>query len=539
MALLNSQDILKQDKQLVMPILKTGRGFYLVAALLLGVVAWAVYAYYCQLSQGLGVTGLNRPVYWGIYITNFVFFIGVSHAGTLISAILRLCQAEWRRSITRMAEVITVLVLFFGVGNVLLDLGRPDRALFVIQHANFTSPLLWDVSSITVYLTASMVYLYMPLIPDLAILRDTTTGWRHDLYRILAIGFTGTDKQRHRLEKLISRMAVIVIPIAVSVHTVVSWVFAMTIQPMWHSTIFGPYFVVGAIFSGIAALITAMVIIRKVYRLEDYLRPIHFNNLGILLLVMCMLWFYFTFAEYLTTWYGHEPVEMAVFYAKVTGPYAPYFWTMFVTCFIIPFAILSNKRTRTITGTLIASISVNIGMWLERFTIVVPSLSNPRVPVEYYMYHPSWVEWSLMAGCFAAFILLYMFFTKLFPIVSIWEVHEGREVAVPDAKEAAKGNAYGLSWWCWRAWLPLPCLATATGPVHRCRCPKTRWRARGCSVTKGARSVTGLAKTTARSGRTFRASTCAAVCSTLRARCGTTRRPCNSRWKNAVLPRHS
>jgi molybdopterin-containing oxidoreductase family membrane subunit len=429
---LDGRKALEQDKPIFKPILKTGVGFYALVALLLAVIGWAVYAYTCQLRDGLGVTGLNRPVYWGIYITNFVFFIGVSHAGTLISAILRLCKAEWRRSITRMAEVITVLVLFFGVGNILLDLGRPERALYVIKHANFTSPLLWDVTAICVYLTASTIYLYLPLIPDLALLRQVATGWRKPVYRLLAMGFTGTDKQRHWLEKVIAVMAVLVIPIAVSVHTVVSWVFAMTVTPMWHSTIFGPYFVVGAIFSGIAALITAMVILRKVYHLEEYLRPIHFNNLGILLLVMCMLWFYFTFAEYLTTWYGHEPIEMSVFQAKVTGPYAPQFWTMFATCFVIPFAILSRRKTRTVAGTLIASISVNIGMWLERFTIVVPSLSNPRLPVEFAIYQPSWVEWSLMAGCFAAFILLYMLFTKLFPIVSIWEVREGREVSVSE-----------------------------------------------------------------------------------------------------------
>ncbi len=435
---LDSQQALQQDGALFRPIMKTGRGFYLAASLLLAVVVWAAYAYSWQLRRGLGVTGMNRPVYWGIYITNFVFFIGVSHAGTLISAILRLCRAEWRRSITRMAEVITVLVLFFGVGNVLLDLGRPDRALYVITHAHFTSPLLWDITSLSVYLTGSTVYLYLPLIPDLAILRDVATGWRQPLYRLLALGFTGQKHQWHRIEKAISVMAVLVIPVAVSVHTVVSWVFAMTIMPMWHSTIFGPYFVAGAIFSGIAALITAMVIIRKVYHLEEYLRPVHFNNLGLLLLVMTMLWFYFTLAEYLTTWYGHEPVEMSVFWAKFTGTYAPLFWTMFVTCFVIPFAILSRKKTRTVTGTLIASISVNIGMWLERFTIVVPSLSNPRLPVEFHMYHPSWVEWSLMAGCFAAFILLYMLFTKMFPIVSIWEIREGREVAVPETVERIK-----------------------------------------------------------------------------------------------------
>ncbi len=435
---LDSQKALKEDRPIISPIFTTGRGYYIVTGLLLAVCLWALFAYIWQLRYGLSVTGLNRPVYWGIYITNFVFFIGVSHAGTLISAILRLTNAEWRRPITRMAEVITVLVLFFGVGNVLLDLGRPDRALYVIQHGNFTSPLLWDVTAISVYLTASLIYLYIPMIPDLAILRDVSNGWRKKIYRALAVGFTSTDKQRRRLERAIAIMAIMVIPIAISVHTVVSWVFAMTITPMWHSTIFGPYFVVGAIFSGIAALITAMVILRRVYHLEDYLRPIHFNNLGLLLLVMSLLWLYFTFAEYLTVWYGQKPYELPIFWAKVTGEYAPYFWTMFVTCFVIPFAILARKKTRTITGTLVASISVNIGMWLERFTIVVPSLSNPRLPVEMAQYSPTWVEWSLMAGFFAAFILLYMLFTKLFPIISIWEIREGREIGVSETVERLK-----------------------------------------------------------------------------------------------------
>ncbi len=426
---------------IVAPILTVGRQFRVWAAALGGIVAWALFAWIWQLTHGLGATNLGRPVYWGLYITNFVFFIGVSHAGTLISAILRIVHAEWRRPITRMAEVITVLVLFFGVGNVLLDLGRPDRALNVILHPHFRSPLLWDVSSITVYLTCSSIYLYLPLIPDIALLRDRTTGWRHTLYARLAIGWTGAPHQWRRLERAISVMAILVIPVAVSVHTVVSWVFAMTIQPMWHSSIFGPYFVVGAIFSGIAAIITAMVIVRKVYGLEEYLQPIHFNNLGILLLVMACLWLYFTFAEYLTTWYAHEPVELSVFNAKVLGHFAPLFWAMLGFCFVVPFAILANPRTRTIKGTLIASISVNIGMWLERFTIVVPSLSYPRAPVHRFIYTPSWVEWSLMAGCFAAFALLYMSFTKLFPIISIWELSGGVESEAAEDVAAASAAA--------------------------------------------------------------------------------------------------
>ncbi|MFQ6082695.1 MAG: NrfD/PsrC family molybdoenzyme membrane anchor subunit [Candidatus Aminicenantia bacterium] len=430
-----------QDEAILLePIVKTGKGFYITVALLLGVCAVAVFAWVYQLRYGLGVTGMNRPVYWGFYITNFVFFIGISHAGTLISAILRLSRAEWRRSITRSAEVITVLVLLFGVGNIICDLGRPDRLLNVINHGKFYSPLLWDVVSIGTYLFASSIYLFLPLIPDIAIMRDRIKKpiWRKWLYKSLSLGWKGTEKQWRILEKAITIMAVLVIPIAVSVHTVVSYVFAMTIQPMWHSTIFGPYFVAGAIFSGIAALIIAMAIIRRAYHLEDYLKPIHFNNLGLLLLVMTLLWFYFTFTEFLTSFYGADPAHLAIFWAKLTGRYAPFFWIMVLCCFVIPLIILSNRKTRTIKGTLIASVSVIIGMWLERFTIVVPTLVNPRLPYQRGIYHPTWVEWTITFGAVATFILLYIFFTKLFPIVSIWEIKEGREKSVKETAERIK-----------------------------------------------------------------------------------------------------
>ncbi len=439
----DKEEFRERDFVLLQPIIATRKTFYYLALALLCFTTAALVAWIRQLRSGLGVTGLNVPVYWGFYITNFVFFIGISHAGTLISAILRLCHAEWRRSITRAAEVITVLVLFFGVGSVIMDLGRPERALNVLLHPNFHSPLLWDVCSISVYLTASTIYLFLPLIPDLAILRDYQARplW---LYRALALGWRGTERQHRILERAIAVMAILVIPIAVSVHTVVSWVFAMTVQPMWHSTIFGPYFVVGAIFSGIASLIIAMALIRRIYRLQEYLKPVHFNNLGLLLLVMTLLWFYFTFAEYLTTFYGSDPVHLTVFYSKLTGQYALPFWVMFVTCFIIPVSILGRRDTRTITGTVIASISVNIGMWLERFMIVVPTLSHPRLPWAKSLYSPTWVEVAITLGFGATFILLYMLFTKFFPIVSIWEVREGRETALDEVTERV------------RSYMPLP-----------------------------------------------------------------------------------
>lgn len=416
-----------EDAVLFAPVLGTTRRFWLSAAPLLLLTLWGMYAYTLQLRYGLGVTGLNRPVAWGFYIVNFVFFIGISHAGTLISAILRLCKAEWRRPITRAAEAITVLVLFFGLGSIIIDLGRPDRLFYVLQYGRLQSPLLWDVTSITTYLTGSSLYLYLPLIPDLALVRDRATGWRRTLYTFLALGWRGTPGQHRRLERGIAVMAVMVIPIAVSVHTVVSWVFSMTLQPLWKSTIFGPYFVTGAIFSGIAALIISMAAVRRAYHLENYLKPVHFNSLALLLLVMSLLWFYFTFAEHLTAYYGGELAEAMVLFAKATGRYAPAFWTMAVLNFVIPVAILANRRTRTVAGSVVASASVVVGMWLERFLIVVPTLANPRLPYERGFYAPSWVEVSITAGAVSFFMLLYMVFTKLFPIISIWEVREGRQ----------------------------------------------------------------------------------------------------------------
>ncbi|HSA94178.1 MAG TPA: NrfD/PsrC family molybdoenzyme membrane anchor subunit [Terriglobales bacterium] len=426
-----------QDAVLLQPIVATRSSFYHLALALLGVTTVAFFAWLRQLSLGLGTTGMNIPVYWGVYITNFVFFIGISHAGTLISAILRLCHAEWRRSITRAAEVITVLVLFFGVGSVIMDLGRPDRMLNILLHPNFRSPLLWDVCSISVYLTASTIYLYLPLIPDIAILRDHA-GKFHRFYRALALGWQGTERQKKILNRAIAVMAVLVIPIAISVHTVVSWVFAMTVQPMWHSAIFGPYFVVGAIFSGIAAIIIAMALVRRIYFLDGYLKPVHFDHLGVLLLVMALLWFYFTFAEFLTTFYGNDPVHLVVFYSKLSGRFALPFWTMVVTCFLIPVGILSRRQTRTVAGTVIASISVQIGMWLERFTIVVPTLSEPRLPWPKGQYSPTWIELAITLGFCSTFTFLYMVFTRFFPIVSIWEVREGREQALPEVEERVR-----------------------------------------------------------------------------------------------------
>ncbi len=425
------------NDDLLRPLSGVSPRYLTVLACMAAIVAAAMYAFGWQVYNGIGVAGIRRPVFWGFYITNFVFWIGLSHAGTLISAILRLCNATWRRPVTRCAEVITVFALSIGATFPVIHLGRPWVAFWLFPYPNergiwpnIRSPLLWDFFAINTYLLGSVTFLLLPMLPDMALIRDRTTGLKHRIYKFFALGWTGTPRQWHRLEKAMQIMAIAVIPVAVSVHSIVSWDFAMADVPMWHSTIFAPYFVAGAIFSGIAALIIAMACLRKFLHLEEYLLPIHFENLGKLLLVMSLLWFYFVFSERLTAWYGNESAEMTVFWLTQTGKYSPLFWTMVVCNFIIPFPILAIKKFRTITGTVIASTGVVIGMWLERFLIIVPSLAQKYLPYSWSTttYRPTWVELTITAGTFAAMVMLYMIFSKVVPIISVWELKWGQHV---------------------------------------------------------------------------------------------------------------
>jgi Ni/Fe-hydrogenase subunit HybB-like protein len=424
------------------PLRHTPRQFYFILAGFGLVFALGVAALVNQWWLGLGVTGLNRPVYWGVYLTNFVFFIGISHAGTLISAILRVTQAEWRRPITRIAEAITFFALILGLLQIWIDMGRPERILFPFLFGRFQSPFLWDFTCVGVYLMSSMLYLYLPMIPDLARMRDHMTDaprWRRWLYTVMSFGWHGNHEQHRRLEVAIGIMAIVIIPVAVSVHTVVSWIFGMTMQPMWHSTILGPYFVVGAIFSGIAMLFIFMTLLRRAWHFEKWITATQYNYLGILLLVMSIFWGYFTLAEFLTTGYATLTHETEVLHAKLTGEYAPFFWVMVVGNLIIPFAILIRRQGRTPVGTFIASLSVVVGMWVERFLIVAPSLTRPSLGLLPAVYTPSLSEIAITAGSLALFALLFLLFFKVFPALSVWEIEEGEafEAIQQKARELA------------------------------------------------------------------------------------------------------
>jgi Ni/Fe-hydrogenase subunit HybB-like protein len=435
---------------LLNPVLETSWRFYVAVAILGGIVLTGLSTWMYQAYNGLGVTGDNWPVFWGFHETNFVFWIGISHAGTLISAILRICNATWRRPVTRCAEAITAFALMIGGIFPLIHLGRPWLAWWLLPYPsergiwpNYRSPLVWDFFAINTYLLGSLLFLALPMIPDFALIRDRTTGMRHKIYGLLSKGWYGTPKQWHRLESAMHIMAIAIIPVAVSVHTIVSFDFSMAVVPMWHSTIFGPYFVAGAIFSGIAALIIAMAILRKILHLEKYFEPIHFQNLGKLLFTMSLLWGYFVFNERLTTWYGNAPSEMAVFWTTQAGKYAPLFWTMVFCNFIMPFPFLAIRKLRTITGTVIASCGVVVGMWLERFLIIVPSLSHKPLTYSWGSYTPRWPEIVIFSSSFAAMALMYLLFTKFVPIISLWELRVGEHTELKSAEDVAAAEAAG------------------------------------------------------------------------------------------------
>lgn len=395
-------------------------------------------AYVWQLLNGLQATGMRNYVSWGLYITNFIFFIGISHAGTLISAILRVTHAEWRRPITRMAEAITVFALLVGAPMVIIDMGRPDRIHHIFLYGRLQSPLLWDLLSIATYITGSFLYLYVAMIPDVARLASLAPGTRplplrFRLYRFLSLGYQGTPEQRRHLERALATMAVIIIPVAVSVHTVISWIFGMTLRPGWHSTIFGPYFVIGAIFSGIAAIITAMAIFRKAYGLERYLTFQQFRNLGLLLLTLNLLYIYFTTSEYLTMWYSSESADKRLIDILLTGKgsYKTSFWMWTLFGLFLPALLLSIPTKKSIGPIVMASVLVNLGMWVKRYLIIIPTLMTPYIPPEAagatIHYWPTWVEITITMGALAFFLWLFTLFSKLFPIISIWETVEGIE----------------------------------------------------------------------------------------------------------------
>ncbi|MFQ5816026.1 MAG: NrfD/PsrC family molybdoenzyme membrane anchor subunit, partial [Candidatus Hydrothermarchaeaceae archaeon] len=343
---------------------------------------------------------------------------------------LRLVGADWRRPITRLAESITVIGLWFGAMNIAFDVGRIDRSpANLLKFGRFQSPLLWDVVAVSTYIMLATISLYVALIPDLAHMRDRTKSksWRR-LYSVLSLNWGGTKTQWIRIEKALLILAILVVPTMVLVHTVVSYVFSMSVQPMWHESIFGPFFVAGALHSGVALILVIMYLLRRFYHLENLLTLRHFDNMGKLLIAMAFIWLYLTGAEHLTAYYGAEPAIMAALSDRVLGRFSPIWVFMMFANFVIPAGILLLRRTPG--WTFIAGLSVVAGMWVERLLILIPTLENPRLPYAEAIYTPTWVEYGLVIGSLSFFALLYYLFTKFFPIIPIWEVKREEEKAL-------------------------------------------------------------------------------------------------------------
>jgi len=409
--------------------------FWLTAGFLaLIVVVFLFGAWGLLIAEGMGLAGINRPAYWGIFIVNTVFWIGISHAGTFISAILRVLKAEFRRPFTRAAELMTAFGLVQAGLSIFMHLGRVWLAYWMVPYPNqralwpnFHSPLMWDFLAINTYLLASLMYLYLPLIPDLAMARDRSSGWRKTFYRLLAFGFRGTEGEWTHLRTAMSIFAFAIIPVMFSVHTIVSWDFAMATRPGWSSTIFGPYFVVGALHSGIAAVVVVLAIIRSRMKHMDYfIRAEHFDALGKLMLVVSMTWAYFFFNDYIVQWYGGDKWTRLLLEYHERGPLG-WLWLLMLLCNVaVPWLLLWNRRVRcTPWLMMIIGLLINVGMWIERYVIIPISLTINRMPFTWGEYRPG-IEVPLGIGTLAFFILLYVIASRLIPLVPVWEVQEGQ-----------------------------------------------------------------------------------------------------------------
>ena len=432
------------NRDLLRSILDTPRWYWPVVGCLATIVLAAAITIGVMIDRGLGITGLNRPIVWGFFITNFVFWIGISHAGVMLSAILRLAKAEWRRPATRAAEVLTIFSLMTAMIMPIIHTGRPWRILywaFPYDFArgiwpNIRTPLVWDPSAILTYLTSSTLFVMIALVPDFAVLRDHTTGIPHRIYSMLSMGWEGNPRQ-WKLQIIAGvLLSALILPVFVSVHSIVSWDFGMAVAvKSWHSTIFAPYFVVGAVHSGVSAVAFVLILLRYVYGWQDYIRHEHIDALGRLLIVVATGWFYFFVMEVVFGIYGREADEIAVrglqFVPCGSGEACTpiWIWTIvFVAAtYFIPVALwLSRSARRNLWIMSTACISVNIGMWLERYIIIVPGLANRSLfSFTWASYVPSPAEALIIGATFAFVTMLMLLFSRVFPLVPLYDIKEG------------------------------------------------------------------------------------------------------------------
>lgn len=433
----------KRGKALLGHTVNTSLKYKLWIAFLLLVIVIGGYGYYRQLKLGLIVTAMRDYTSWGIYISNFVFFVAISLVGSLISSILKLNKNEWSRPLTRVSEIIAVAAIICAAVIIIVDMGRPDRFFYVITHLRIQSPIIWDVIIISTYLVISLLLLYLSLLPDIALCRDRLTAipkWKKRLYRITAINWNNHPKQVAMLQKISKILAITVLPVAFAIHTVTSWLFATTWRPGWDSTNLGPYFVSGAFMAGAAVIIFVMYLIRIHLKLKKYITESHFEKMGRLLVLLSLVYLYFNINEYLGPAFKMVGVEGEHITELFVGKYAPMYWFVQICGLILPIILLLFKTFRKPLPIFIISLFVILGAWFKRFLIVIPSLQHPYLPIQgvdesYLHYNPTWEEWAITMSSFAWLLLIITVLIKLFPVIPILK-------AKPDSETIVKLNIF-------------------------------------------------------------------------------------------------
>jgi molybdopterin-containing oxidoreductase family membrane subunit len=398
-----------------------------------------------EIRTGIGTWGLNRTVGWAFDITDFVFWIGIGHAGTLISAILFLFRQRWRTSVNRSAEAMTIFAVTCAGLFPVIHMGRPWLAYWIFPYPNFRgplwinfrSPLAWDAFAIGTYFTISLMFWYLGMLPDLATVRDRATGVKKALTGFLSLGWNGSVRTWQRYETVYLLLAGLATPLVISVHTIVSWDFATAVIPGWHATIFPPYFVAGAIFSGMAMVLTLMIVARKTMRLEDYITLRHVDVMAKLVLATGGMVAVAYLTEIFTAFYSGSPYERFVFLNRMRGPFAWAFWTMFTCNVLVPQALWFRRVRSNLAAVFAISILVNIGMWFERFVIIVTSLHRDYLPSSWGSYTPTLIEILTLAGSFGLFFTLFLLFIRFVPVIAIAEV-KGTLSHAPDRGEPAR-----------------------------------------------------------------------------------------------------
>jgi molybdopterin-containing oxidoreductase family membrane subunit len=428
------------DQTVLQTLEKPRPGYWAAVAVLAGGILLGAACWLYQIFVGIGVGGQNNPVAWGTYLINFVFWVGIAHSGTLISAILHLFRAGWRNPIARAAETMTVFAVCTAGLFPFIHLGRVWAVYYMLPYPNqrtlwpnFQSPLMFDVVAISTYLTVSSLFWYTGMLPDLATVRDRATGLRKKVFTVISLGWTGKHEQWRHYTRGYLFFAALATPLVISVHSVVSWDFALGVVPGWHTTIFAPYFVAGAIHSGLAMVLTLMIPLRHIFHYEKIITVDVLENVAKTIILTGMIVGFAYATEFFIAWYSFNSVEIEVFRYRMLGDYRVGFWIMVVCNTLIPL-LFFLKRIRTSIRWLFAlSLLINVGMWYERFVIIITSVARDFIPHAWGLYAPTAIEFGIMIGSFCLFFFLFLLFVKHLPSVSMTEIKETLHEGGPHA----------------------------------------------------------------------------------------------------------